>query len=59
MRGILTDGGFRDVEIDAHDALIGGNTLEETVALSLRVGPLGMMLRGMWHAWRGISGPLR
>ncbi len=45
VRGILTDGGFRDVEIDAHDALIGGNTLEETVALSLRVGPLGMMLR--------------
>jgi SAM-dependent methyltransferase len=45
VRGILTEGGFKGIEIDAHDALIGGNTLEETVALSLRVGPLGMMLR--------------
>jgi SAM-dependent methyltransferase len=45
VRGILTEGGFKGVEIDAHDTLIGGNTLEETVALSLRVGPLGMMLR--------------
>lgn len=24
-----------------------------------RASALGMMLRGMWHAWRGISGPLR
>ena len=45
VKGILTKGGFRDIGIDAHDALIGGNTLEETVAVSLRVGPLGMMLR--------------
>ena len=45
VRGILTDGGFRDIAIDAHDALIGGNSLDDTVALSLRVGPLGMLLR--------------
>ena len=45
VRGILTEGGFSGVEIEAHDSLIGGNGLEETIALSLRVGPLGMMLR--------------
>jgi len=45
VRGILGDAGFSAVTIDAHDALIGGNDLEETISLSLRVGPLGMMLR--------------
>lgn len=45
VRSILAEGGFKAIEIDAHDTLVGGNGLEETVALSLRVGPLGMMLR--------------
>jgi SAM-dependent methyltransferase len=45
VRGILGEAGFSAVSIDAHEALIGGNDLEETIALSLRVGPLGMMLR--------------
>ncbi|MFA7262114.1 MAG: class I SAM-dependent methyltransferase [Caulobacter sp.] len=45
VRGILAAGGFSGIEIDAHDSLIGGNSLEDTVALSLRVGPLGMLLR--------------
>lgn len=45
VKGILTDGGFKDIVIDAHDTMIGGNGLEETIAMSLRVGPLGMLLR--------------
>lgn len=45
VNGILTRAGFSGVDIAAHDALIGGNSLEDSVALSLRVGPLGMLLR--------------
>lgn len=45
VRGILEGAGFSDVRLEAHDAKIGGNSLDETVALSLRVGPLGMLLR--------------
>ncbi|MDP1629945.1 MAG: methyltransferase domain-containing protein [Caulobacter sp.] len=45
VRGILGSAGFKDVEIAPHDAMIGGNGLEETVALSLKVGPLGALLR--------------
>ena len=44
VRGILTAAGFTGVEIAAHDARIGGNSLEETVELSLRVGPLSRLL---------------
>lgn len=45
VRGILTAAGFSNVRIEAHDTRIGGNGLEEAVELSLRVGPLGMLLR--------------
>lgn len=45
VRGILAAGGFSRIEIDAHDTMVGGNGLEDTVALSLRVGPLGALLR--------------
>lgn len=44
VRGILTAAGFTGIEINAHDTKIGGNGLEETVELSLRVGPLGRLL---------------
>lgn len=44
VRGILTAAGFSRIEITAHDTRIGGNSLEETVELSLRVGPLGRLL---------------
>ena len=44
VRGILTTAGFSRIEINAHDTKIGGNGLEETVELSLRVGPLGRLL---------------
>lgn len=45
VRGILAKAGFADVEIRGHDRKVGGNDLETTVALSLRVGPLGALLR--------------
>ncbi|ATQ43723.1 class I SAM-dependent methyltransferase [Caulobacter mirabilis] len=45
VRGILGDAGFKGVEIKPHDTMIGGNPLEESVELALRVGPLGALLR--------------
>jgi SAM-dependent methyltransferase len=45
VQGILTEAGFVDVAIARHDAKIGGNSLDDTIALSLNVGPLGALMR--------------
>ena len=45
MRAILSSAGFTGISIEPHDALVGGGGLEATVRLSLRVGPLGSILR--------------
>jgi len=45
VRAILSGAGFADIEISTHDQEIGGNSLEDTVKLALRVGPLGALLR--------------
>ena len=45
VRGILTQAGFSDIEIQPFDARIGGGTLDETVAMTFRIGPLGAALR--------------
>ena len=44
-RGILEQAGFAGIDIQPFDILIGSGGLEETLALSQRVGPLGNMLR--------------
>ena len=46
---ILEGAGFRAIEIRPFDARIGGGTLDETVALSFRVGPLGLAMRENPH----------
>lgn len=45
VRGILADAGFADIAIAPHDAQLGANNLEDTIKLSLGVGPLGALLR--------------
>lgn len=45
VRQILTDAGYGAVTITPFDAMIGGGDLEQTLELSLRVGPLGAVLR--------------
>ena len=45
VRAILADAGFQDVAIEPFDARIGGGTVEETMELAFRVGPLGAALR--------------
>ena len=42
---VLSGAGFLDVAVTPHDEKIGGNDLETTVSLSLKVGPLGALLR--------------
>lgn len=42
---ILKDAGFDAISIEPYDALVGGHSLESAVRLSLRVGPLGSVLR--------------
>lgn len=45
VRGILGGAGFWDIEITPRDFMIGGNPLDESVALAMKVGPLGALLR--------------
>ncbi|MBJ7409090.1 MAG: methyltransferase domain-containing protein [Phenylobacterium sp.] len=45
VRAILAAAGFKDVTVTPHDEAIGPGDLETTLALALRVGPLGALLR--------------
>lgn len=45
LEAILGAAGFAGLAIRPHDAEIGGNDLDTTVALMLKVGPLGAVLR--------------
>jgi len=56
---ILEAAGFRAIEIRPFDTKIGGGTLEETVALSFRVGPLGTALRENPHMAEPVAGAVR
>ena len=44
-RGILADAGFTDIRVHAFNASIGGSSVDQTVELAFRVGPLGAALR--------------
>jgi SAM-dependent methyltransferase len=44
-RRILAEAGFSDIDIQPYDAPVGSGGLEETVALTQRIGPLGSLLR--------------
>ena len=44
VRAILDQAGFADVAIAAFDAAIGGSSIDETVSMTFRVGPLGRAL---------------
>jgi SAM-dependent methyltransferase len=45
VRSILKRAGFATVKIEPFDALIGSGDVESTLALTLKVGPLGAALR--------------
>ena len=42
---ILSDSGFTNIAIAPHDQKIGSGDLEQTLAVALKVGPLGALLR--------------
>lgn len=45
VRSILGAGGFTDVDVAPHDQKIGSGDLATTLAVALKVGPLGGLLR--------------
>jgi SAM-dependent methyltransferase len=45
VRGILASAGFTSVELTPHDEKVGSGELETALALALRIGPLGAVLR--------------
>jgi SAM-dependent methyltransferase len=59
VRAILAEAGFGDVVIDAFDANIGGSGVEDSVSLTLRVGPLGRILREMPAMTNAVVGAVR
>jgi len=45
VRGILSEAGFTQIDIEPHNQAIGQGDLETTVRTSLNVGPVGAALR--------------
>ncbi len=45
VRTILSDAGFAEITLHAFNTSIGGSSLDQTVDLAFRVGPLGAALR--------------
>jgi SAM-dependent methyltransferase len=45
VRDILSAAGFTDIALTPHDEKIGRNDLDTALALSLKIGPLGAVLR--------------
>jgi SAM-dependent methyltransferase len=45
VRGVLASAGWSEVSIEPFDTTVGGSSLDEAVALALRIGPLGAALR--------------
>ena len=59
VRGILTAGGFTDIDIARHYEKIGGGDLERTLDLSLRIGPLSRALRENPDRREAVVGAVR
>jgi len=58
VRSMLTNAGFDTVTINPFDARIGGPDVEQTLKLTLRVGPLGAALREHPELADKITGPV-
>ena len=59
VQSILEDAGFLDVAIGGFDTSIGGSTLDQTVDLAFRVGPLGAALRERPDLAPSVTGAVR
>jgi SAM-dependent methyltransferase len=45
IRTILASAGFAEIAVEAYDARMNGGPLEDAVAMALKVGPLGALVR--------------
>ena len=45
VRGVLAKAGFEDIEINAHDERVGSGDIDTMLAVCMRVGALGKILR--------------
>jgi SAM-dependent methyltransferase len=59
VRAILAAAGFDEIALTPHNQAIGGNDLEATIGLSLRVGPLGAVVRENPHLKTPVIEALR
>ena len=59
VRAILGDAGYTDIELRAFDTEIGIGGLDETLHITLRVGPLGAALRENPTYKTGVIDPVR
>jgi len=59
VQSILEEAGFLDVAIGGFDTSIGGSTLDQTVDLAFRVGPLGAALRERPDLAPSVTGAVR
>lgn len=59
VQRILADAGFGRIVIEGHDQKIGAGNLDETLAMALRVGPLGALLRAQPEAREPVTESLR
>jgi hypothetical protein len=59
VRTILAEAGFTDIAVDPFDAPIGGSSVDETVNLTLNVGPLGRVLRELPEMAAAVAGTVR
>ena len=59
VRNTLIDAGFANIEVRAYDTCIGAGSLDETLQLALRIGPLGTALRETPELTAQVTGPVR
>lgn len=59
LLAILSAAGFAEVAVTPHDEKIGGNDLDTTLGLSLKVGPLGALLRENPDKREAVIGAVR
>lgn len=59
VRTILAGAGFRGVDVAPYDTFVGGHPLEDAVSLSLKVGPLGMLIRENPDKREAVVGAVR
>ncbi len=59
VRSILDSAGFAAISVRGWDAKIGGGDLEQTLELTLRVGPLGAALRDNPASKDALAAPVR